>query len=315
MITKIKNNFLILLYLTITVLGQNNFSFKKSMDNHKHFEEREINISIYKNRTELYKIKKILPPNFSIPEVALFENGNLVLIHSLEGVIEFYSKGVLQTEKVLLGKYFYNESSILFSLDKNKISLLITEEQKNKIILLDDLGILIFEKETLDGFGSGIAYSEDADILAVSINKWEKDNLESRSIFTNIKTNLEFTAPYKFEKGFFEKNSSTFLGHSNNKLFLFDLASNQLLWTKEPKTNSVFLESKIKDNNVFVVEAETPKLINNSWIYKIGKLVTLNSSGKKINSQTINKPFESIGIVDEHNILYFNANGEKTKIK
>ncbi|MCP5062214.1 MAG: hypothetical protein GY936_07115 [Ignavibacteriae bacterium] len=314
MISTIKNSFLILLFVTLTLVGQNNFNFKNSFNDLKHFEERELNISIYENGIELYKIKKLLLANFSIPEVVLFENGNFALIHSLEGLLEFYSTGALQTKKILLDNNFYNESSILFSVDNVKIALLITEEQKNKIVLLDDLGNQIFEKEVQDGLGSGIAYSEDADILAVSINNWKKNKLVSNSIFTNIEEGHEFTVPHKFEKGFFGKISSTFLGHSNNKLFLVDLNSNQLLWSKEAKSNSIFIQSKIKDNNVIVLEAPKPEIVNNSWKYQNCEVITFGSSGVKLKSQAINKPFESIDIIEENDVLYFNANGEKTKI-
>ncbi|MEE9431523.1 MAG: hypothetical protein V3V16_10805 [Melioribacteraceae bacterium] len=314
MIKTIINIFLIFFIIVPNLIGQSKFDSKIKLDNHKYFEERNIEVVISKNSEEQYRIKNQLSPYYSIPEVAVFENGNSVLIFSVESVLEFYSNGVLQKQIKLLEDDLYNESSILFSADKNKIALLITEEQKNKVILLTDSGEEIFAKSYQDGFGSGIVFSETNNFLAVSINNWDNENLISRSVFTDYKNNTETIFPYNFENGDFYNNSTLFLGQSNSELFLLDLNTNKILWNKKANNKTIFLQSRIKNNVVLVIKADRPTLTNGLWNYKKAKIISFDRNGHEEEIQTINKSFRSLDIVEDEQGIAIKTNNDLIKI-
>ena len=314
MIKTITNIFLIFFIIVPNLIGQSKFDSKIKLDTHKYFEERNVEVVISKKSEEQYRIKKQLSPYYSIPEVAVFENGNSALIFSAESVVEFYSNGVLQKEIKLLEDNLYNESSILFSADKNKIALLITEEQKNKVILLTDSGEEIFAKSYPNGFGSGVVFSETNNFLAVSINKWDKENLISNSIFTDYKKNTETTFPYNFESGDFDNYSTLFLGQSNSELFLLDLSTNKVLWNKKANNKTIFLQSRIKNNVVLVGKADRPTLNNGFWNYKKAKIISFDRNGEEEKIQTINKSFKSIDIIEDERGIAIKTNNDLIRI-
>jgi len=292
------------------MFGQADFTLE--LDNHKYFEIREIEITINSNGNESYKIMKQLQPFFSIPEIAVFENGNSVLIHSVEGVAEFYSNGNLLTQIKLLDENYDDELSVLFNIDRNKIALLITEDQKNKIILLNDLGEEIFTYQAQDGLGSGIAFSEKNNMIVISINNWIDNRLTSKSIFINLDGNSKFTLPVKFEKGFWGNNNSIFLGQSNNELFLTNLNSTKILWTKKVETNSLFLEGKIRKNDAIIIKTNHPQLINGTWKYNRGEILSIDFNGAEKKLKSINEQFENLDIIEYSTTLFIKT--EKNKI-
>lgn len=306
----ITSTYFILYSLSITMFGQADFTLK--LDNHKYFEIRKIEITINSNGKESYKIMKQLQPFFSIPEIAVFENGNSVLLHSVEGVAEFYSNGNLLKQIKLLDKNYDDELSVLFNIDRNKIALLITEDQKNKIILLNNLGEEIFTYQTQDGLGSGIAFSEKNNMIIISINNWIDNRLTSKSIFINLDKNSEFTFPIKFEKGFFGNNNSMFLGQSNNELFLVDLNLTKILWNKKVEPHSLFMEGKVRENDAIIIKTNHPQLINGTWKYNRGEILSINFNGSEKKLKSVNEQFENLDIIEDNTALFIKTEKNKT---
>ncbi len=286
---------LLMVVLSLTAFAQNKFIVKTQLSNNNYEEERIFTITVLDNQKEIYKIKKQLIPHYSVPEVFIFRNGNLVLLHALEGVIEFYNSNgeILTQEKSLINK-LYDEHKILYSKTNKKIALLISEKNKNKVIIFDNSGTQLSTFNIDDGIISGIVLAENENNLASSLYNWQENNVLAKTLIINLTANTTKEFPIRFEKGFFDSNNNSFVGFTNKKVFELDLKTNKIILNKKVGDNQIILDAQTNNSDIYFIKANLPKLVSGTWKYPSAKIIKIDKEGNVTTDKEISSQFTRI---------------------
>ena len=279
MYTKLLQIFFASALVQFSLFGQNGLEITTRI-NGNYDEQRSLNISVNDAGKELYVFEKTLIPHQSIPQIEVLSNSNLLLVHSLEGIIEIYnSKGSLVSKNEFYKLPPFNEQRILFDIFDSGITLLVSESQKNNIYILDNNGNINYSKDIKDGLVKGLAVNKNAEFIACSIMNWNFDNIEDEIIITNRKNNLGINFSDQFENGMFNEFDNLFLGITNKSVFLYNLTEQKTLWSDKLDDNRLFVEANISKNKALLVQSNIPLLIDNDWIYEGIEIIQKNENG------------------------------------
>jgi Family of unknown function (DUF5711) len=274
-------NIILVLVLNSKGLSQDEFRTKTSIVE-KSDQQRVFHASVYNDSTRIFSIVKDLNARCSIPKAIALNNGNLALLHSLEGVLEIYDN----TSQLIFEKEFYSlppyrEQNIKSTINDKGIVLLVSEEQKNRIYIIDNFGIPIGEMNIEDGLLSGLATSRNSEIVAYSIMNWNNNELKSKTTLYNIGRNHFYDLPINFDSGIFNKTADLFLGTTNKNSFCVDLNKEEILWQNKLLDDQIYLDAIFKNDDAILVQATDPKLINNKWVFENTKIVQKELSGNE----------------------------------
>jgi hypothetical protein len=279
MYTKLLQIFFASALVQFSLFGQNGLEITTRI-NGNYDEQRSLNISVNDAGKELYVFEKTLIPHQSIPQIKVLSNSNLLLVHSLEGIIEIYnSKGSLVSKNEFYKLPPFNEQRILFDIFDSGITLLVSESQKNNIYILDNNGNINYSKDIKDGLVKGLAVNKNAKFIACSIMNWNFDNIEYEIIITNTKNNLGINFSDQFENGMFNEFDNLFLGITNRSVFLYNLTEQKTLWSDKLDDNRLFVDANILKNKALLVQSNIPLLIDNDWIYEGIEIIQKNENG------------------------------------
>lgn len=252
-----------------------------------------------------------MKPHFSIPNFTVLQNNNILLVHSLEGVVEVYNK----MGQIILRNDFYelpphNEQSIKYSVNNNGVVLLISELQKNSIFRIDSNNKLNLYKNISDGLISGIVSSSNGEIIACSIINWDIDKQINKTMFFNTQNNYSFEFPVRFEKGEINLTNNLFLGISNKEAFTIDILQQEIIWNNSLNNKEIYLDGTFNKDIVIVIQSELPIFIDKEWIYNYTKIISRDLKGKEQVITEINKPMKKIELVKENDNLFLKGNNE-----
>ena len=295
-----------------SLLAQNNFEIRSDVTGN-YDENRDLNISVIDSLGEFFSFEKKLLPHQSIPQIEVLSNKSILLIHSLEGLIEIYSKeGLLVSNNEFYKLPPYNEQRILIDIFDSGFALLVSESQKNKIHLLSNSGNINLSRDTEDGLVKGLAINKSAEFVAYSTFNWINDKLESEIIILNIINDSEIKISDQFETGLFSENDSLFFGFTNKTAFAYKLSEQKILWLDKADDSEIFIAGEIAKNKILLVQSKLPTLMENEWIYDnieiiqkddIGNekvLFSAERSAKKIEIKRVNNKFKFL--LDEESI-------------
>lgn len=298
--------------LQFSLLAQNNLEIR-SVVKGKYDEQRELNISVSDSLGEFFSFEKKLLPHQSIPQIEVLSNNSILLIHSLEGIIEIYNKKGLVVSKI---EFYnlppYNEQRILVDIFDSGFALLVSESQKNKLYILNNNGNINFSEDIKDGLLKGLAVNKSAEFVAYSVLNWINDKLESEIIILNIENNSEIKISDQFETGLFSENDSLFFGFTNKTVFAYKLSGQKIIWLDKAIDNEIFIAGEIAKNKVLFIKSKVPTLIGNEWVYDniqiiqkddIGNekvLFSSERSTKKIDIKRVNNKFKVL--LDEESV-------------
>ena len=294
--------FLIFILFACTIFAQNNYTVKTKLSDNNIETERTITITVIKNGESFYSIKKTLRPFYSIPQVIVFKSGNIVLLHSLEGTIEFYdlTKNLIFKEENLITE-LYNEHKVLFSNTSTKIALLISENLENRIIIFNDKGEQLFTERVEKGIANGIVLSDENNKLAISLYKWKGNEMVANSYILDLSENKKKQFPVLFNKGLFNHSGNLFCGFTNKEFFNIDLLRNKIILNKKIPDNKILLDLQINKQNTYYIEAELPKLNNGVWEYQSAKVFKIDGNYKIELVKKINTTFSKILFIQPTN--------------
>lgn len=290
---------IIILILPSIILPQSKYATSLKIISGKYFEERKIEIEVQKNNVEFYKFYKILEPHYSIPQIEIFNNGNLILIHSLEGVAEIYD-----TNSQLINNFEfyslppYNEQTLKFCKGKNSLGIIVSEDLQNYLKIVNSNGYVNKEMRLEDGSISGFAISEDDNFIAVSTYIWDEGEIENKSLIQNLITNQKISIQHLFNSGIFEKSTNNFIGYTNKSVFYFDINSKNIIWKKELSDQQLLLDVAYFNNNVFALYSSISVLSGSNWKYPNVKVTKIEKDGSEI----ITKILGEISVKPEFNI-------------
>ncbi len=295
MIKTVAKIFLISTVFTCVIFAQNNYTVKTKLSGNNIETERTITVSVIKNGQSLYSISKTLLPYYSIPQTMVFENGNLILLHSLEGTLEFYNSAKnLIAKKGNLITSLYDEHKILFSKTATEIALLISEDNENKIVIYNSAGELLFSENTEKGIANGIVLSNENNKLATSLYNWENNKIISKTFIIDLSKNQTDEFPILFKQGFFNKSGDLFCGFTNKKFFNVDLLKKKIILTKNIPDNKILMDVQVNKQNTYYIEATTPKLIKGIWIYNSAEVLKIDKDNKTEVVKKITDSFSNI---------------------
>lgn len=308
--------YLTFIFITLinTTFAQVNSYAKLEVANKMYNQSRLMNVLVYKNNIEIYRFHKVLTPHQSIPLAEVLDNGNVVLAHSLEGIVEFYdTNGKLLVEN----KYYtlppYNEQNLVFSKGSKNLAILISENQNNRIIIFNNSGLKQDSLLIEQGLVTGFSFSKRDDFLAVSLSKWTEDVPIPTSIFYDLKQNKYFNLPVNFDTGIFDIKNNFFLGYTNHSLFLINILSKNVLWDKK-YTEGVLLTVDFHNNDFLYVLVQKPNLTNGQWVYPAAELRSINVNGEDKVIYKYNSSFEKIVLTSINNKLILEIDGKKEKL-
>jgi hypothetical protein len=260
-------NCLFLFTITAGLLNaQNGWSFEHKVSG-EYFEERTLDISVYNNDILTYSFQKKLIPNQSIPNIEVLTNGNLLIIHALEGTLEIFDKtGSRIFHKEFFSLPPYREQIMKYHKNNEGIIIITSEESTNKIFSLNNMGILIYENFIESGLIMGVSSSWDSNLAAYSAVIWINNELTERSFILDTQNNEVIYFEGSFESGSFNENNTIFLGVAKNQLSLFDINNNELSWHEELPKGEIFIDAAFSNNKIYFLKGSPPLLSNGKWI-------------------------------------------------
>lgn len=312
MINKIYHTILILSFSSCILFSQDSFTFDyKVLGSYK--QERVLRIDVIKNNTLNYSFDKILPPHSSIPQIEIISNGHLLLIHSLEGIVELYDTAA----KKLMKRYFYklppyNEQTIFYSGFSEGFYLLVTEREQNIIFAYNNFGEEIFKKSLRGGLATGLESSIDGDMFAVSIFQWHNNQILPNTELMNNAGDILVKVPTLFELGTFNKNDSKFMGFSKSDLFLLNIDKKEIMWKKTYPKEKIIISGEFWKNKPTIALAAKPQRKSNEWIYNKAQIIQIDFSRSEQIIRTIESPFAKLILEAENSSLNLIIDGEKT---
>lgn len=280
--------------LQFSLLAQNNLEINSVLKGNYN-EQRSLNISINNLNKELFSIEKILLPYQSIPQIEVLSNSSILLVYSLEGIIETYNnKGSLVSQKEFYKLPPHNEQGLFSFIYDNGFAIIVSEEQKNNIFTFDNNGKIIYQKDLQDGLISGFVSSKNGNLFAASILNWNINQLDTKIFITNISDDYSLTLRNKFSKGMFNNKNNMFLGYSNKNSFLLDLNLGKILWENQLNKKEIYVEGFIEKDKVLLIKSVNPNFIDNTWIYNKIKVVEIDDAGKEIIIKSVDKSTKNI---------------------
>ncbi|MCB9257949.1 MAG: hypothetical protein H6612_01245 [Ignavibacteriales bacterium] len=291
------NKILIVLFLlTLKLIAQSEYN-TEIISKGYYYENRNIKVNVFRDNDLLYSVDKILTPHFSIPESIVLNNGNLVLIHSLEGIVEIFNTD----SKQIFQKAFYKlpphrEQSILFDKNKNGFALLISEEQINNLYIVSDAGNFQDSIKVKDGLISGISIS-DGDFISYSIFNWDELKLITNTTFVNLIDKSELSFPVKFNKGKYNLSQNLFLGYTNKNYFCIDLNEKNVLWQNNLDEKEIFVDTEFNEDKIVILKSINPSYENKNWIYKNYTVVEKDYLGNEVKKENFNDDSKILELV------------------
>lgn len=227
-----------------------------------------------------YEINKELAPFESIPNICVLNNGNSLLIHSNEGIMEFYdTTGELVSHLNVYELPPYNEQKLLSSSYENGCFVIISERNINRCINFNNNGIELSSFNLHEGNINSFNSSSDGNILVYSVYKWQGSKLNPETFIYDLQQNLEYTFPYLVDKVIF--GVENLLLTNNHSYFLINKDSNKLL-LRSNLQNKLIIDAKLDSNKVIGLEADTVEFEEGKWTYKNISVTEIQISGKKI---------------------------------
>jgi len=299
----------------IQVISQNNYQTKLSIKG-SYDELRILNIDISLEGKNIYSIKKVLEPHYSIPGTILLTNGNFALLHSLEGVLEIYDTSA----KKIFNKEFYslppyNEQIIKYSINNLGVIFAVSEKQKNNIYFIENSKEVKFSFKVEDGLLAGIASTENGELLAYSVMQWDKDEILNKTIFLDIENKFLSEYTVNFEKGYFSNTNNLFLGITNNNSFFIDLEEGNILWQNNLANDQIYIDGMIEDNRAILVQTVKPNLVNNIWTYYKTKIIRKDLSGIEITLLEIAQPINKVKLIRSENKILINIDNNTSWLR
>jgi hypothetical protein len=311
---KIYQTILFLSFSSCLLFSQDNFTFDYNVVGN-YDKERVLKIDVVKNSSLNYSFDKILPPHYSIPQINVTANGHLLLIHSLEGMVELYDTST----KRLMKRYFYrlppySEQTILYSGFNEGFYLLVSEQEHNIIFAFNNFGEEKLQKSLRQGLATGLESSINGDVFAVSIIQWNNNQIVANTDLFNNSSHVLMKAPILFESGNFNIDGSKFMGYSKSDLFLLNIDTKEIMWKKTYPTDKLIIAGVFWENTPTVVLASNPELKLNEWVYDKAQIIRIDFSGSEQILRAIESPVRKLKLEAENSNLNLIIDGKETSI-
>jgi hypothetical protein len=273
-----------------------------------------IQIDVFKEDGEkAYTIAKSVPYNMSSLTASVFETGELMVVYSKNGMVEFYNTSGNLVNKISAKSDSEDGSIIKFETVNDKSALLISEPKSGstRLVIVSSDGEIIFEKSLEGNHPTGVELSLSGQNIAAGTYSWIDTAYSEQTIFVNSKGKIKGKINRSFSKGLFSKDEDEFLGFTNSDLFIIELPEIKIKWVNDFPSDINLIDAAILDKDKIVLTSDLPFLKNSKWLYPNLVLSIFDDYGKLIDKKKIeNDAVESAKLIIEGNQYVLNLDGK-----
>jgi hypothetical protein len=277
--------------------------------------EYKLLIDVFNGKGEkAYSISKFIPYDMPFPATSVFNAGELMVVYSYDGTIEFYSTSGELINKIVtnLEKNVENDRVIKFQTIDERSALLISEPKltETKLMIVSSDGNVKLKKEIKGNHATGIDFSGSGNLIAAGTYTWIDTSFSEKTTFLDSDGDLVGEVNLGFTNGMFTCDEKDFLGYTNSNLFFADIISSKLIWSYEFPSDVSVIDAVILNNEIYVLSSDLPVLKMGKWLYPNLVLNTFNASGRLTDDIKVDsEPVESARIVINDNKLHLNLDG------
>lgn len=314
-----------ILVLTVLIFGQNNniYSVNKNITGNaeKFGEKNIIEFTVLENELELYRVNVNLEYDIAVPDLKVFEDGRSVLINSFEASLTIYDNEgseYLKTKMIkdLAVEY---ERSVYSSISGEHVAVSLSQPDRDysTIQIYNSLGQLIENWQLPEKFINGLSYSNNNDLLSISVYDWHKGSLEKSTLFLQSDGKNISKVPHNFTNGKYVEKENIFIGYTNEICFIYDIKENKILHTRQSLNNKMILLADYIDNLLIIIDVDQPYLENGKWFYRDPDSRGFEIRGDYIfiRDNKISNPFSEYELVKSKSGIYLKTEIDKFRVK
>lgn len=281
----------------------------------------EVGFDVFNEKGEkVYSIKKTLPVDVPFPSASVFQAGELMVVSSFDGIIEFYNnKGELvNTIKPDHKSRPKDERTIKFETKNNESAILISEPEQyySKLLIVTPDGEINTQKKVEGTNATGIAISKNGSLIAAGTYSWIDTVFLEQTTFFNNDGDEVGKVPLSFTGGRFNKDETEFLGFTNSNLFCVDIENENIIWSEELASDKVITDAVIKGDKVAFIQSELPILKDGKWFYSKLELEILDEDGDIIKSKKLPEGmFEEVSFAKDNNLFLLDLDGKTVAVE
>ena len=284
-------------------------------------ENNQVYFEVYNDKGEkVYSVYKSLPYDVPFPSASVFQAGELMVVYSFDGFIEFYNnKGELvNTIKPDYKSKPEYERSIKFATIDDESVILVSEPERyyTKLLLVASDGEVNVEREIEGTNATGVVISESGNLLATGTYSWIDTTFIEQTTFLDNEGNIICKVPLSFTNGKFNNEDSEFLGFTNSNLFSVDLSDEDIVWSEELQSDKVITDATIENDKIAYITSDLPILKDGKWFYSKLELEIVDKDGDKIKTQKLPEGmFESVEFCKSDRYLLVDIDGKSVRIE
>jgi len=224
--------------------------------------------NVFSNGNLIYSIERTRNYDDPFSEAKTFDDGSLIIVNSFVNRIDFYSNlgDLISTADNIDDEKFSYEKTVYFYPSEDEVALLISNEKsgESRIDIYSRFGNKVASIKAEGSKGNGIVFDQERNLIVYSTIGWNNTNLVQNTIGIDRSGNKKFKVDNVFSEGQIKNN--IFAGYSNKSLIVIDLNKNETLQSLKT-TSTLISDLEIRSNEIYFIESNEPKFINNKWIY------------------------------------------------
>ena len=276
----------------------NSFEVKRNITGHaeRFGQKNSVEVKVMSNSKEMYSINVELDFDVPFPELKVFDDGAAVLVNSFEGSLTFYDKegGELVKSYILKDIPVRYERSVYASVSGETLVITLSQPDMDYSVaqLYNKRGQIISHWQVQEKHVSGLCYSDQNQLLAISVYDWQKDMLNKSTVFFNSEGRAISRIPFAYEKEKFAEDGSLFIGYTNNACFVYKVKDNKISFQRRVLKDEMIIDVDYNNKEITIVTTKKPFLEKGKWYYQNPSFTRLNLNGKVIKKwQEKGKPF------------------------
>ncbi|MBI3110023.1 MAG: hypothetical protein HYZ01_00480 [Ignavibacteriales bacterium] len=238
--------------------------------------------------TELSVIRKNIPFDVPFPTTGVFESGRALLIHSFDGLVEFYDRSgaLVRSLRPLKDAQPEYERVIRVSMHDSLAALLLSEPGRDQALLfvVDHQGRVIAEKEIPGTHAAGVEVSPEGTRIAAGTYTWRNGELVERMHVFGPGLKSLCSVPVSFNRGVFSDPGDRLVAIGKRSVSLVDLRKYAVLWTDTVPAARVVLDATWSPQGVAILSAPVPEYRNHEWVYASAFTRLIGEEGAIINT-------------------------------
>jgi hypothetical protein len=314
---------LIMIFLMPLLARQSSvYRVERSVTGHaQKFSEKNIVLfRVYENDAEKYVISKEYGYDIPLPDLKIFENGAAVLINAFDARLTFYDAAgneISQAEILKEADADY-ERAVYSAVSQEFVVIALTQPANDYLLinLFDSQGQFIRTFRVNEKHINGLSYSNNLNVIAVSVYNWPGNTLSTSSLFFDNSGSQISKTDVGFSKGMFFDESNVFIGYSNNSCFLYDVTDMSVHYFKKPSDKEMILSATYYKDQVIIARAARPVLQAGTWLYKNPLFTLYDTKGRQIGEKIIDiRLFSEFNWLENPSGLHFKTENQSIPVK